>query len=257
MIFLPDMNSSAINKSPFKSIIYYTGAAQVFFGAISSIGLLNIPLQAIFLLILLCFFLLGIIHLFTLKRFLPSLQTSYQIGFTVLITLVGIIAVFLFYYFVLTNVQNKSLTFGLIFFPLPFFIILAFQFFISIPGKKYKLWYYPLDQQMPDLDLLDLSKVLVIQFEFYKAPNDRDITNFKAKAPYEMPFGQLFFIFINDYNERNPHSLIKVTDEKHQPYAWTFYKKTSKWKSPQYVDPDLSFRENLITNNDIIFCNRH
>jgi hypothetical protein len=251
------MNSSSIDKSPFKNLIYYTGAAQLFFGAISSIGLLKeISIQAIFLIILLCFFILGVVHLFALKRFLPSLQTAYQIGFTVLITLIGLIAVFLFYYFVLTNVQNKSLSLGLIFFPLPFFIILAFRFFIAIPEKKYKLWYYPLDQQMPDLDLLDLSKVLVIQFEFRKTLQDRDGTNFKAKAPFEMPFGQLFFIFINDYNERNPHSLIKVTDERSQPYAWTFYKKTSQWKSPQYLDPDRSFRENQIDNNDIIFCTR-
>jgi hypothetical protein len=251
------MNSSAISKSPFKNFIIYTGASQVFFGAISSIGLLEgISLQTVFLLILLGFFILGIIHLFALKKFLPALQTSYQIGFTVLITLIGFIAVFLFYYFVLTNVENKSLTLALIFFPLPFFILLAFQYFISIPEKKYKLWYYPLGQQMPDLDLLDLSKVLVIQFEFLKTVQDRDSTNFKAKAPLEMPFGQLFFIFINDYNERNPHSLIKVTDERNQPYAWTFYKKPSKWKSPRYIDPDLSFKENQIDNNDIIFCKR-
>jgi hypothetical protein len=60
------------------------------------------------------------------------------------------------------------------------------------------------------MDLLDLSRVLVIQFEFTKKANESDFTNFRAKAPNAMLFGELFFIFLNDYNDRNPASPLNI-----------------------------------------------
>jgi FMN-dependent NADH-azoreductase len=71
-----------------------------------------------------------------------------------------------------------------------------------------------------------------------------------------MPFGDLFYIFISDYNESHPQNTIEVTDLQQASYPWIFYKKTAWWKSARYVDPDLTFQDNGIVNNDIIFCQR-
>jgi hypothetical protein len=128
--------------------------------------------------------------------------------------------------------------------------------YLNIPDKIYKKWYYPLDHDIPNLDLLDLTKVLIIQFEFLKSINDTTSTNFKAKAPYNMPFGELFYIFISDYNDSHPQNIIDVTYEPQLPFPWVFFIKSPWWKKDKYVDPDLTFQDNGIVNNDIIFCQR-
>ena len=76
---------------------------------------------------------------------------------------------------------------------------------------------------MPNLDLLDLSRVLIIQFEFLKSTSETSNTNFKAKAPYNMPFGELFYIFISDYNESHPQNIIEITNsnKSHTPGYFT------------------------------------
>ena len=141
-------------------------------------------------------------------------------------------------------------------FSLPFFILLSFNRFREIPPRAYKKWYYPAGSPMPDLDLLDLTKILVVQFEFPKQASDPQPTNFKAKAPVEMRFGELFFIFLNDYQEQHPDSPIQYLDDQNQPFGWIFYRKSAWWQSGKYFDPDLTFRENQVADNEIIICER-
>jgi hypothetical protein len=246
-----------LKKSPFKFFIYYIIGALALFGIVNCISLIHaFSVQSLFFLILLAYLIAGMIHIFLMKLFFADLLPAKSLLFTLLLTLLGLLGVFLLNFLILNKVSHTFYTFGLVLFPLPFFFVFSLQLYLDIPDKIFKKWYYPLDHDMPNLDLLDLSRVLIIQFEFLKNTTETTMTNFKAKAPYNMPFSELFYIFINDYNESHPQHIIEVTDSKQVPFAWVFYKRTAWWKSDAYVDPDLTFQDNGIVNNDIIICKR-
>jgi hypothetical protein len=246
-----------IKKSPYKVFIYYTIGALILFGVINCIGLISsLSVQTLFFLELLASLTAGIIHLFLMKIFFAGLHSQKSLLFTVILTILGLIAVLLFNLFILNTASHIFYTLGLVLFPLPFLFIYSLQLYLNIPDKIFKTWEYPVDHAMPNLDLLDLTRVLIIQFEFLKSTNETSITNFKAKAPYNMPFGELFYIFISDYNESHPQNAIEVSDSRQVTYSWIFHKRTPWWKSSNHIDPDLTFQENGIINNDIIICTR-
>jgi len=246
-----------IKKSPFKVFIYYAIGTMILFVVINCIGLISsFSIQSLFFLVLLAYLISGIIHLLLMKVFFADLDSPKSLLFTVILTVLGLFTVLLFNLLVLNKTSHAFYTLGLVLFPLPFLFIYSLQLYLNIPDKIFKTWQYPTDHAMPNLDLLDLTRVLIIQFEFLKSTSETSNTNFKAKAPYNMPFGELFYIFISDYNESHPQNTIKVTDDQHQPYSWIFHKRSPWWKSRKYVDPDLTFQENGIVNNDIIICTR-
>jgi hypothetical protein len=255
--YIIPMATPDIKKSPYKVLIYYTLVSLVLFGLINCIGLAaSVSVQSRFLLILLGYLILGIIHIFLIKIFLEALNPLKSLLFTIALTFLGVIAVLVLNYLIFNKTSQALYTLGLVLFPLPFLFIYTLQLYLNIPEKIFKKWYYPLDHTMPNLDLLDLSRVLIIQFEFLKSTSETSNTNFKAKAPYNMPFGELFYIFISDYNESHPQNIIEVTNIRQDPYPWVFYKRSPWWKSRKYVDPDSTFQENGIVNNDIIICQR-
>jgi hypothetical protein len=255
--YIYSMATPDIKKSPYKIFIYYIIVSLLFFGLINCIGLIeSLSVQTRFLFILLAYLLTGIIHIFGLKAVFSGLKPQINLLFTILLTLLGCIAILVLNYFVFNKASQALYTTGLVLFPLPFFFFYTLELFLSIPERIFKKWYYPLDHSMPNLDLLDLTRVLIIQFEFLKSTGETSLTNFKAKAPSNMPFGELFYIFISDYNESHPENIIEITNTNHQPYPWIFFVKTSWWKRNKFIDPDLTFQENGIINNDIISCER-
>jgi hypothetical protein len=204
---------------------------------------------------------LGLLHAQLIYRLLPALdEPSGKKGAmaTCLYAFTGSAALVIFYRVSGLIEYSYSWLYALSSagFTLPFFIRLSMRYLVRIPAKLYKKWYYPLGNTMPDVDRLDLSKVLVIQFEFPKKYKEQQHTNFKAKAPVEMSMGNLFFIFINDYNERTPDSKIGYLNEQGQPYGWVFYRKTFWWQTRKYFDPDLSFKDNGILDNFVIIADR-
>jgi len=73
-----------------------------------------------------------------------------------------------------------------------------------------------------------------------------------------MPLGVLFFIFINDYNEKKPHDTITyLIGQHHKPYGWLFYRRKGIFKQKQYFDPDLTIQENGIRQSEIIYAVRY
>jgi hypothetical protein len=202
---------------------------------------------------------LGLLHAHLMYRILPSLnEPNGRKGAiaTLLYTFTGTATLLVFYR--ATGFFEYSGLYALssIGFVLPFFIRLSIQLLLHIPVRHYKKWHYPIESTMPDVDRLDLSKVLVIQFEFPKKYGEQQHTNFKAKAPVEMTLGNLFFIFINDYNERTPDSKIGYLNEQGQPYGWVFYKKTFWWQTRRFFDPDLNFKDNGILDDFVIVAQR-
>lgn len=207
-----------------------------------------------------CFLVLGILHVYLLSQWFDSLfdnRSARAIGFTLLITL-GSALIVIFLYHKLSQELTKGLGMAtaLVGFLFPVFVARVYQNYLEIPLKEYKKWYYPVGQPLPDMDLLDLSRVLVIQFEFTKTASEPAFTNFRAKAPHAMLFGELFFIFLNDYNDRNPGSPVEYLAPDGTPYGWLFYKKLPWYRRRVYMDPDLTFQANHVVDNETIVAVR-
>lgn len=201
---------------------------------------------------------LGCLHLFLSRQVAPLLFTPFgRGGFATTGLLLLAMGLGLVFYWQTGYLADRwPFVTSLIPFLIPFFVGQAYQFYLNIPPADYRKWYYPINGTMPDLDLLDLSTIFVIQFEFLKTSADTNFTNFKAKAPVTMTLGDLFLIFINDYNERTPTSPIQFTNEAGRPFGWVFTKKTAWWQRPLYLDPDLDFSQNKLTDNATIIARR-
>ena len=134
----------------------------------------------------------------------------------------------------------------------------TFRKAVNIPVKVYKEWFYPMYAEMGDPDEEKLKHMLIITFQFQKQEGDSFFTNFRAKAPVDMEFGQLFYYFINDYNERHPNSRIQYTNKNGEPCGWFFYRK-AKWYQlgTGFIDDTKTFFANRIRENDVIVCLRN
>jgi hypothetical protein len=201
-------------------------------------------------------FILGIVQVFLVYRFIP--QTSPDdfwkgLAVTVLILLLGIVAAAVSYHFL--GLDYRFLTYILPFL-VPYLCWQVFRVFFQIPSPVYKTWYYPLNEQMPDLDMIDLSQIAVVQFVFSKNPHDTTQTNFTAKAPLNMALGQLFFIFINDYNDKNEQHPIQYLQSPDQPFGWLFYRKKKWFGRKEFFDSERSFLNNSIRPNEFIYADR-
>ncbi|GLU56961.1 TssN family type VI secretion system protein [Dyadobacter frigoris] len=206
------------------------------------------------------FLVLGILHIYLLSHWFSTLFLNGSIkalGFTMLLSLIAALLIVLLYYKISDALSvGIGMATALVGFLFPVFVAKVYQTYLMIPLKEYKKWYYPMGQPLPDMDLLDLSRVLVIQFEFTKKANETGFTNFRAKAPNAMLFGELFFIFLNDYNDRNPASPVEFLTSEGVPYGWLFYKKSPWYKRHAYMDPDLTFQANGIVDNETIVAVR-
>jgi len=206
------------------------------------------------------FLVLGALHVYLLSQWFEHLfenRSAKAIGFTLLISLLAALAIIFLYHKVAQDLsKGVGMATALVGFLFPIFVSRVYQNYLEIPLKEYKKWYYPVGQPLPDMDLLDLSRVLVIQFEFTKKVNETAFTNFRAKAPNAMLFGELFFIFLNDYNDRNPGSPVEYLSPEGVPYGWLFYKKSPWYKRRKYMDPDLTFQANNVVDNETIVAVR-
>jgi hypothetical protein len=251
------MAGSLTDKLIFKRILWYGLVGVILLAATSmlqkvdpsSVHIYYYTAQIITLL-------LGMLHLALVYRLLlPPAYSGFWVGLLVclLIVIAGVLGSAILYYYLKMNYAFLS-------FVLPFFVPYicrwTYRYFIAIPQASYKIWYYPMQAEMPDLDMIDLSQIEVVQFVFSKRPQDKGQTNFTSKAPLNMTLGQLFFIFINDYNEKNSQQTIGFLDDKNQPHGWLFYRKKKWFGRRHYFDPDNSFRDNRIQPNEFIYGQR-
>lgn len=202
----------------------------------------------------------GILHLFTMRRWLKWTGPGAfwpEVLHLIAINLLGGIAMIMTYRIVNREGMEIAMATSTLFFLIPYFIYQTYSRAIAIPPKIYKQWYYPIHSMEPDIDEAKLRNLLVISFEFQKQTADKYFTNFRAKAPVDMEFGQLFYYFINDYNERHDKSTIRFNKQTGEMHGWIFYKKP-KWYTlfTKYIDAEKTIFINNIRENDIIICNR-
>ena len=200
-------------------------------------------------------FILGIVHVRLMYKFLPITPGDFWKGFlaTLIIMIAAVVATAVIYYFI--QLDYRFLTYILPFI-IPYICWQVYQVFFQIPAPVYKTWYYPLNEEMPDLDMIDLSQIEVVQFVFFKKIQDPAQTSFTSKAPLNMTLGQLFFIFINDYNEKNAQQHIEYLKSAQEPFGWLFYRKTKWLNKKHFFDADLSFSNNAILPNETVYAER-
>lgn len=177
--------------------------------------------------------------------------------YTIIIMLGGAICFVLTYRWVNREGLELSMMFSTLFFIIPLFVWHTFQTALAIPPKVLNQWYYPVHEPMEDPEESKLKNMLLISFEFQKNGQDAFFTNFRAKAPVDMELGELFYYFINDYNERHPQGQILFSNGTGKPHGWMFYKKP-KWYTilTTYMDADKTIFLNRIRENDVIVCSR-
>ena len=246
-----------------KATLWYALAALLFFSLIALIaypGIIDKPFS-IFICFQAYFLLLGCAHVYLMPSKLrwsgDSKSFTAELVFTLLLTLFGAIGFLAVYHLLNKSGLEYMMAGSLLFFLVPYFFYHTFQAATAIPPKVLKEWFYPYQQELADPDDSKLKNLLVISFEFQKQANDPRITNFRAKAPADMEMGELFYYFINDYNERHPNSKVQFINAKGDPHGWIFYKKP-KWYSVMttYIDAEKTIFNNHIKENDVIICSR-
>lgn len=142
-------------------------------------------------------------------------------------------------------------------FLIPSLFMFTFHLLASIPPEIHKIWYYPLDAEEPDLDKMDLNNIYLLELELSKSSGDNSIKNYKARAPVDMLFGEWFRSFINNYNYKFEEDPIRFLDEKGQPHGWMFFTKPQSFLQTKiYIDPDLSIKNNKLTEKTVILAKR-
>ncbi len=201
----------------------------------------------------------GILHVFMYYKILPWVSKSkFWSGllFTLINACIGGIFLLLAFHFG----EHKSFVLihlsSLLIFILPFLFYSTYRFYLNIPVKVMRKWYYPVDKHVEDPLDREMESPHIIAFDFKKKASDANMTSFRAKAPKEMVFGKLFYYFINDYNDRNPDGKIEYLDENKKPYDWIFYFKPKWFSSISYIDPEETNSFNFIKENSVIICKR-
>ncbi len=228
-------------------------------GFFANIHLMSITHQMIFYLLSGWMLIFGITHVFLLSKILRWSEGSnfwVKLFFTIVTGLVG--GVFMLLAFQISGYSTFvgiHLT-SLLLFVIPNIFYGIVVFYVRIPVKVLRKWYYPVDRHIEEPRDREMESPLVVGFEFKKKSSDKNITTFRAKAPKEMTFGKLFYYFINDYNDRNPDEKIEYLDEKDKPVSWIFYFKPKLFGSIRYIDPEETNSFNLVKENSVILCKR-
>ncbi len=207
------------------------------------------------------FLLLGLVHFYCMHQRLhwSGKPDAFwiELMFTTLTGILGSIGFMVVYRLLNENGLQYIMTGSILLFIIPLVFYQTFRKAIAIPPKIIKEWFYPVNEEIDEPEDSKMKNLLVISFEFQKQVTDSDVTNFRAKAPTDMEFGQLFYYFINDYNDRHPNSRISFVNPKGEPHGWIFYKKPN-WYSviTNYISAEKTIFNNHIRENDVIICAR-
>jgi len=210
------------------------------------------------------YLILGIIHVNLLHRFfrkhLDSLGMSILFESILSITCIAF-GGYLFY--LIFEWMSKGMGYpimaatSMIIFLVPMFFYYCYIQFISIPFDIYKTWRYSPDQKLPDFEGADFDRLMVLNVELSKNLEDANRFRIKAKTlPTGVTFGDWFYRVVDDYNHKNPNSVIHLSDLEKEPYYWIFYTKKSFFSFRKYIDFDQDISTNGISENEVVICKR-
>jgi hypothetical protein len=202
---------------------------------------------------------LGVVHChFMYTRFWANEKTlGSELAFIVAIWLFGgAISVLVHYWMSKGTFLYYPMLTAMFSFVLPTFVYKTFEKMMTIPAKVHKWWQYPLYKEAPQVNEDEMRDLIVIGFELEKKVNDNSRIYFRARTPIKMDLGDLFYHFLNDYNDRYPNTPIDFLDTNGQPYGWVFHRKPRFFVGTRTLDPDKPVFMNGIQENSVIICNR-
>jgi hypothetical protein len=239
----------------------YLLVGALLFGLIGITGILFDDPSSFMLIYQFLFFALGVLHYYLMSKWFHVNEEEKAFWLKFIFTLTLALFGFLLFLFVFRYFSRQGYHYlmasSILAFIIPLMIYQVFLKAIGIPPRIMKRWFYPIHQRVEEPDDSQLKNMFILSFRFQKKLTDAYFTSFRAKAPAGMGFGNLFYYFINDYNERNPDDKIEFLDEKGNPQGWVFFKK-GKWYSiaTNYIDADETVTMNELKENDIIVCQR-
>jgi len=245
-------------KKKYFFYILIQGLSFLVFGAILY-NLKNTTINARFIALQVYMLLAGSVHLAVYRLYFKKFDAK-AIYKELIMAVVTAIFLSAFVIIIVTHFNELQylpyLLGSVLFVIIPTLCYCLFETAISIPAKLHKRWFYPTNSKYPAPQVADMRNVVILNFIFQKKANDKQIINFKVKAPRAFDFGKLFYYFINDYNEKNPNSKIHYLDEHDQPYGWYFYTKPKWFGTSEYIDPELAIDTNNIKDGETIICQR-
>lgn len=251
-------------KPYFKATMLYLLVAILLMSAVASVSYWSYlkDQQLSHLLFQAYFLILGTVHVNWLKEYIKWAGNEQSLWveflFTVILGLLGGIGFMTVFSWFSEDVLAVNMSMSVILFVVPWLVNQTYLNAISIPAPILKQWFYPVSQEVDEPDEDKLKNLLVISFVIQKQLRDSHKTNFRAKAPIDMDLGELFYYFINDYNERHPNDKIEYVDQQGEPFGWVFYKKPLlSIPQKQYVDAEKTIYNNKIKENNVIICNRY
>lgn len=210
------------------------------------------------------YLILGIIHVnlsdMYFKKHFTSLTKSILFESILTITCIGF-GGYLFY--LIFNLMSKGTGYpimaatSIFIFAVPLVFHYCYIQLISIPVDIYKTWRYSPEQRLPDFEGADFDRLMVLNVELSKNLEDANRFRIKAKTlPTGITFGDWFYRVVDDYNHKNPNSIIHLSDQVREPYYWIFYTKKSFFSFRKYIDFDQDITQNSISENDVVICKR-
>ena len=261
-LFLANLTKRLIgsSKSTLRKQNIYLLVAALIFGIIACTATIFGDPEIWMISYQLLFLALGFLHYYLVKKWFPAPEQKvfwHRFIFTLTICLFGFLLFVFAFRFFNPDGYHYLMASSIIAFLIPLLLYQAFLKAIAIEPPVMKKWFYPIYQNVEEPDDTQLKNMFIVTFRFQKKMTDPYFTNFRAKAPSGMDFGNLFYYFINDYNDRNPEDKIEFMDERGSPQGWTFYKK-GRWfnVSPFYLDAEKTVFFNGLKENDIIICRR-
>lgn len=157
--------------------------------------------------------------------------------------------------------KDKSFLFypelmSVLFFFAPLLFYHAYRAALFIPAATFPTWLYPTGRPLDPPDEVEGERLLVIGFEIAKKNTDGKKTYFRARAPEGIGLGELFYHFINDYNELQSETPIQVIDAHNEPYEWWFRIRPKWYQGQRILHPAETMRENGVRENTVIICER-
>jgi len=245
----------------------------ILWGGLSSAGIsggayfatfISDRLFTVYWILALIYLLFGFIHVvFFHKRYFASNKNNRNR--VIIGEILFMLSLILFTVVVFSSLQYFLRDKDFMFFPLlmsmlaffiPIVLLYTFEAAYKIPPPEFATWYYPVNNPIELPDEKANEKLLVIAFEITKNAGDSVKTNFRAKGPDGMLLGDLYYHFLNDYNDVQSETPIKYSDKEGYPYEWWFRTKPKWYHKNRVLDPGLTFKDNQVKENAIIICER-
>lgn len=203
---------------------------------------------------------LGMIHLNKLYENIEWAQEdSYfkELGLTLLISLIALAITFsLIKYLIAPDYAEVALYISLAYFgfSLPYLWSKARRFAFLIPDKIHSFWEYPKHPIEPSSEW-QRDKFVYANLIFSKSFEDQSESTVKVRLPLDAKFGELIYLFVEDYNERrNPE--FPIVDLYNEEGTIKWYFKAKKRFGMSAIDPDLTVEANKLRDEQIIYFGR-